>query len=604
MYDVNSQQTLILTEKRNRPMSNKLVNEKSPYLLEHADNPVQWYPWGEEALTLAKKTGKPILLSLGYSACHWCHAMAYESFEDQETADLMNKLFINIKVDREERPDLDKIYQLAHQLITQRSGGWPLTVFLTPDEHIPFYAGTYFPKESDKHNPSFMQILNHIAHAFNEKKEDIETLSTQLKEAFAQLTQTKIQNVTLHDEPIYNGVKQLLEDFDEESGGFGDTPKFPHPLQCQFLLSVYARDQDQVVQKMILKTLDSMALGGIYDQLGGGFFRYSTDSDWEIPHFEKMLYDTALLISTYCQAYQTFKQPLYLRIIEESCNWLLNTMQSQAGAFYASLNADSAGMEGGYYLWDKAQIHQLLDDKAYVAIKNYFNLDEAANFENLWHLYVKHEPSFSKTIAQAKKTLLAERKKHLPPSRDKKILSGWNALAIKALYQSADLLQRDDYRQQADKALAFICENMFIRGKLQAIHKDEQSYLFAYLDDVAYLLDAILQKLQHRNDKKYQKIAKQLVTLLTKHFYDKQHGALFFTADYHEKIIHRPKILLDDATPAGNSIAAMALLSYGKLFKDDKAVKLAKQTLSACWEYLSTYPAAHCSLLQLLLNFV
>lgn len=583
-------------------MPNKLSQENSPYLQEHANNPVDWHPWNAASLALAKETGKPILLSIGYSACHWCHVMAYESFEDPETAKLMNALFINIKVDREERPDLDKVYQLGHQLITQQSGGWPLTIFLTPDTQMPFFAGKYFPKEAKKNSPNFKQVLTYIAKIYEEKVDEIEQLGTEMQTAFSQLDRTKKNlNLPLTEEPIKKALDQLAKDFDTENGGFGETPKFPHPLQCNFLLNIHKSTHNTTALNMLEKTLDSMALGGIYDQLGGGFFRYSTDAEWEIPHFEKMLYDSALLLSTYCEAYSLLKKPLYKRIIQETADWLLNSMNAKSGGFYATLNADSGGMEGGYYLWDKQDCKNALSDKDYIAIKNYFNLDEAPNFECKWHLYVKQALSYNETITQAKKILLAERQKRLPPACDTKILCSWNALAIKALYQAGNALQEERYILAADRALDFICKHFFKNDKLLAASKDGTVYLDAYLDDYAFLLDALLEKLaQKPDDKVLLNFTERLADSLLKHFYDQENDAFFFTSDFHENIIHRPKVLLDDATPAGNSIAALAFWRLGEITNKESYKTIAVNTTKACWEYLDSYPAAHCSLLAVL----
>lgn len=587
-------------------MTNKLSSALSPYLLEHAHNPVNWYPWGKEALDLAKQTNKPILLSIGYSACHWCHVMAYESFEDTETAALMNQLFVNIKVDREERPDLDKVYQLAHQLITQRSGGWPLTVFLTPDEHIPFFAGTYFPKEIPAPSMNFKQILQYIAQAYREKRKDIQHLSETLHQAFTELSRTNLNNnIVITDEPVQEAIKQLRQDFDSENGGFGTEPKFPHPLQCDFLLAIYQRSNDPLIKEILEKTLDNMAYGGIYDQLGGGFFRYSTDSYWEIPHFEKMLYDSALLLSTYCKAYEIFRHPLYKRIIQETASWLIDSMQDKNGGFYSTLNADSAGTEGGYYLWDIQEYRNILSDQEYMAIKHYFNVDETANFENKWHLYVKNEELYNDTVKKAKQTLLRERKKRLPPSCDTKQLCSWNALAIKALYQAGHCLGEKPYTEKADLALQVWHTHFLKHGKLFAAYKDEHCYLEAYLDDYAFLLDAVLEKIKQNASAgamEYLDFANHLATILIKHFYDKTDGAFFFTSDLHEQLIYRPKTLLDDALPAGNSVAVSALWQLGQLTGEKQYSEIAMTTIKSCWEYLKVYPAAHCSLVSSILH--
>lgn len=577
-------------------MSNHLSKEHSPYLQEHANNPVDWFAWNDKTLALAKTLNKPILLSIGYSACHWCHVMAYESFEDVETAKLMNQLFINIKVDREERPDLDKIFQLAHQLITQRPGGWPLTIFLTPDEHMPFFAGTYFPKEAPVGAVNFKQVLEHVASAFHEKKDDIAALTKEMKRAFSQLSKIQYnEHIQFDDTPIQKSFVQLKEDFDDQFGGFGDAPKFPHPIQCYHLLQHLTHTNNR---NLLEKTLDHMALGGIFDQLAGGFFRYTVDRAWEIPHFEKMLYDSALLLPVYAQAHQVFQKPLYKKVALMTANWLKLVMQAENGGFYSTLNADSEGIEGLFYLWDKSEIQNLLDDTVFNHVSHYFNLNEKPNVENKWHLHITKAELFDDNIQTACQRLLEARRLRIPPSKDDKMLCSWNALAIKGLAIVGHLFENPQCVDAAEKALHFLLENFYDKGKLAAICKDQYVYLSGYLDDYAFLLDALLTLLELRWSNALLNAAIELANTMCEQFLDQDSGAFYFTGKTQETVIERQKILLDDAMPAGNSIANACLIRLGYLLADQTKIDIATKNLKATWEYLTTYPAAHCSLLN------
>ena len=599
-------------------MSNQLADATSPYLLQHADNPVDWYQWGEEALSLAREQQKPILLSIGYSACHWCHVMAHESFENDETAALMNKLFINIKVDREERPDLDRIYQSAHQLLAQRPGGWPLTVFLTPDDQNPFFAGTYFPDQPRHGLPGFKDLLRHIAAAYREQQSEIRVQNQALRNALAQLNPEPDDSaVALDSAPLELARQQLGRSFDETHGGFGQAPKFPHPSSLNRMLrhwsaTVVTGDADPRALYMVDFTLTRMALGGINDQLGGGFYRYSVDDQWMIPHFEKMLYDNGPLLTLYADLWQSTGKSLFRQTAEQTAEWVMREMQSPAGGYYSTLDADSEGEEGRFYLWTPEQARALLDHDEYRHLGRYYGLDREANFERRWHLHnfatvAELNQAFDSSAEQARSLLQNARQKllraradRIRPGRDEKILTSWNALMIKGMARVGRLLDRQDLIQSAECALAFIRDSLWLDGRLLATHKDGRSHLAAYLDDYAYLIDALLELLQARWRQEDLEFALQLSAVLLDHFHDREHGGFYFTADDHERLIHRPKPFGDDSTPSGNGIAALVLTRLGHLLGVSAYNTAAEQTLQTAWDHIRQIPHAHCTLLEAL----
>ncbi|MGH8121000.1 MAG: thioredoxin domain-containing protein, partial [Gammaproteobacteria bacterium] len=488
---------------------NALIHETSPYLLQHAHNPVQWYPWGKEALERARQENKPILLSIGYSACHWCHVMAHESFEDPQTAAVMNEHFINIKVDREERPDLDRIYQAAQYLLTQRTGGWPLTMFLTPDQ-LPFFGGTYFPPVSRYSLPGFRDLLLRVADYYRDALESIRKQNVSMLEALQQLGKVSPADTgaPLHDEPLHIAVQQLAESYDPVHGGFGGAPKFPHPSSLELLLLHFLRypedgESARRSLNMLEHTLRNMAEGGIYDQLGGGFSRYSVDERWRIPHFEKMLYDNGPLLTLYTQTWQITRQPLYKTIALESADWVMREMQSPAGGYYSSLDADSEGHEGKFYVWDRAEIRSLLDTDEFAIAEKYFGLDQPPNFEGHWHLHVTAplEPATEQAVGllrNARHKLLATRNTRIRPGRDEKILTSWNALMIKGMATAAAVFDDAPCFLSAERALKFLYTELWRNGRLLATCKDGKAHLNAYLDDHAFLIDAILALLSYR----------------------------------------------------------------------------------------------------------
>lgn len=597
--------------------TNHLIDETSPYLLQHAHNPVAWHPWNEAALAKARAENKPILLSIGYSACHWCHVMAHESFEDDATATLMNNLFINIKVDREERPDLDKIYQMAHQLITHRGGGWPLTMFLMPDTLIPFFGGTYFPLSPRYGMPAFKEILVRVEEYFRLHGDEIDEQNTYLQNAFDRMNPSPADHdIHLTAAPLDSARQQLEHSFEPRFGGFSYAPKFPHPAHLDRLLRHWHLSLGQLADHkaldMVTLTLEKMALGGIYDQLGGGFCRYSVDEKWIIPHFEKMLYDNAQLLPIYIHSWAGTQRPLFKRIAMETADWVMREMQSPAGGYYSTLDADSEGEEGKFYVWDPAEVKKLLTDDEYAAFVRHFGLDRPANFESLWHLHVvtdtstiAHELSLSQDqvielIDSARAKLLQQRQKRLWPGRDEKILTSWNGLMIKGMALAARYLEREDMLESALRSYEFIRHNMWQQGRLLATCKDGKAHLCAYLDDYAFLLDGMLELLQSRWQEGVLTFAIEVADVLLRHFEDSQHGGFYFTADDHETLIHRPKPFGDDATPAGNGIAARALARLGHLTADMRYISSAERVLKSAWSSIVELPYAHSSLLTAL----
>ena len=601
-------------------LRNHLAEETSPYLLQHADNPVEWYPWGDAALSRAKQENKPILLSIGYSACHWCHVMAHESFEDPGTAALMNELFINIKVDREERPDLDKIYQLAQQMLTHGSGGWPLTMFLTPGEQ-PFFGGTYFPKEPRYGMPAFRDLLRRVADYYREQSGEIETQSQQLTAAFAAMVPEPSPGAVLDDAPLAAARAALERSFDGTFGGFTGPPKFPHPNsieRCmrQWYSTAATPAPDLKALYMASLTLTRMAEGGLYDQLGGGFARYSVDGSWMIPHFEKMLYDNAQLLCEYSRAHLATGEALFAKVAHETADWVLRDMRSPEGAFYSSLDADSQGHEGKFYVWTPGEVQSLLTPPEYAAFSRRFGLDHGANFEGEWHLHAyrslddiaaelqQSPPAVTALIDAARAKLLQARNLRIWPARDEKILTAWNALMIKGLAIAARVLKRPDLAAAASTAVDFLRHHVWRDGRLLATYKDGRAHLAAYLDDYAFLIDALLELLQTRWRGSDLEFARRLTEVLLDQFEDPENGGFFFTAKEHAKLIHRSKTFADESVPAGNGIAAGALCRLGYLLGETRYLDSAERTLQAAWSGMRDYPQAHMCLLNALEDFL
>ena len=603
-------------------MANRLAKETSPYLLQHADNPVDWYPWGNEAFDLARDSGKPVMLSIGYSACHWCHVMAHESFEDAETAELMNRLFVNIKIDREERPDIDKIYQTAHQLLTQRGGGWPLTMFLNPDNQRPFFGGTYFPKESRYGMPAFGELLQQVATYYGEQPDDVRNQGQKLKEIFDQLEPTSVSTTSaLTATPLQEVRERLAQTFDRDYGGFGSAPKFPHPGIIERLLrhwraSASSSEPDIDALFMATLTLTRMAEGGIYDHLGGGFCRYSVDRYWQIPHFEKMLYDNGPLLALYAQAYLATGERQFARTATQTADWILADMRSPDGSFYSTRDADSEGEEGRYYVWTPEQVAALLETDDYPVFARHFGLDGDANFEGRWHLTVRASlnevakesdrvvSDVETAIERARTTLLIERTTRIAPGRDEKQLTAWNALTIRGLAIAGRILERDDLISAAATAADFIRDKLVIDGRLFANYKDGEARFPAYLDDHAFLLDALIELLQTNWNTVNLDFAIGIAELLLNHFEDNDSGGFFFTANDHEQLMHRPKPLADEAMPSGNGVAAYALQRLGHLIGENRYIDAVERSLQHAWQAMDEYPHGHVTLLTALEEYL
>ncbi|MEX2240740.1 MAG: thioredoxin domain-containing protein [Burkholderiales bacterium] len=574
-------------------MSNRLAGETSPYLRQHAGNPVDWHAWNAEALERARREDKPILLSVGYSACHWCHVMAHESFEDPEVAAVMNRHFVNIKVDREERPDLDQIYQTAHQMLAQRGGGWPLTMFLAPDG-TPFWGGTYFPKSARYGLPGFVEILERVAGAWRERRDSIGEQGAQLRLAFARLQpDAAAGGAALDAEPVRTALEVLRASFDTRHGGFGSAPKFPHPTDLELCLR---RGETAMADT----TLRRMCEGGIFDQLGGGFCRYSVDAEWRIPHFEKMLYDNGPLLALLADGWRVTGNELYARCAAETAAWIQREMQSPEGGYYSSLDADSEHEEGKYYVWDAREARALLSREEWDAAAPHWGLDERPNFEGRhWHLHVAQPlPTGAEALlASARSKLFAAREQRVRPGRDEKVLVSWNALAIHGMARAGRVFGESAWLASARRALEFVHAHMWRDGRLLATCKDGRAHLNAYLDDYAFLMMALLELLQAEFRAADLGFAEALAEVLLEQFEDGEAGGFFFTARDHERLIHRPKPGHDQATPSGNGAAAFALNRLAALTGKTRYAGAAERTLRLFYPGMRAQPQGFAMLL-------
>lgn len=591
---------------------NRLADETSPYLLQHKHNPVDWHPWGEQALTLAREQDKPVLLSIGYSACHWCHVMAHESFEDEQTAALMNEYFINIKVDREERPDLDKIYQLAHQLLTHRAGGWPLTLFLMPDDQTPFFAGTYFPPVDRYGMQSFRSILQAVHNAYVSKRNDIELQNRSLLEQLQHINQPAKHHAELNDQIFAAMSQQLLAQFDADDGGFTPQPKFPHAYfveRCLRQFSLYGEEYASLLEAG-LYTCEKMARGGLFDHIGGGFCRYSTDDQWMIPHFEKMLYDNGQLLPIYVWANQLRPSHYFQRTISLTADWIMREMQSPAGGYYSAQDADSEGEEGKYYVWQKEEVRQLLSATDFEIFSKTYALDRPANFEGKWypHVFRTHtqlsqkssltEDEIIESLERSRHQLFAARQQRIKPGTDDKVLSSWNALMIRGMLIAARIHNRPDYAASAFRALDFIQQHMWSDGRLLTTWKDGRAHLNAYLDDYAFLLLACVEALQTKWDNAIFNWCLELAHSLINDFANTQSGGFYFTRNDHENLILRSQTFNDDAMPSGNAIAAQALYYLGYLCANTRYLEIAQKTINAASLQLAKQPMAYAAMLN------
>ncbi len=557
-------------------MSNRLAEETSPYLLQHKDNPVDWYPWGEEALRRAREEVRPILLSVGYSACHWCHVMERESFEDAATAEIMNEHFVNVKVDREERPDIDSIYMSAVQALT-RHGGWPMTVFLTPDG-APFYGGTYFPPVPRGGLPSFQQVLLSLADAFENRRDEVLQSAESVREYLQASTTTSMPPAEAEGTTILdNAASSLLSQLDRRFGGFGSAPKFPQTMNLEVLLRHHHRTSDRAALDAVELTARRMAEGGIYDQLGGGFARYSVDAFWLVPHFEKMLYDNALLSRLYLEAYQATGDGFYRRIAEETLDYVLRDMTDPEGGFYSAEDADSEGEEGKFYVWTPEEVRDVLDPDEAALAERYWDVTERGNFEGKSILHVPRPPEavaaefglsegeLWRRILDARTKLLAAREGRVHPGRDEKVLAAWNGLMLRSFALAARVLGREDYRAAAEKNADFLLHKLRANGRLRRSYKDGRARFNGYLEDYAMVADGLMALYEATFDARWLVEAQDLCDAMMELFWDEDRKAFYDTPADHEELVTRPRDVYDNATPSGTSVATEVLLKLALL---------------------------------------
>ena len=583
-------------------MPNRLANETSPYLLQHAENPVDWYPWGEEALSRARDEDRPILLSIGYSACHWCHVMERESFENDDIAAVMNEHFVNIKVDREERPDLDAVYMEAVQMLTG-SGGWPMTVFLTP-EGRPFYGGTYFPPDDRPGMPGFPRLLAAASQAYHTNKSEIDRVTRQLSDQMGRSGQMPRGFTPLTTEVMHNAYSQLATQFDHLNGGFGNAPKFPQPMTPEFLLRYYRHGFNIRALEMVELTLHKMAYGGMYDQVGGGFHRYSTDAYWLVPHFEKMLYDNALLARLYLHAWQITGNPLYRRITEETLDYVLREMTDPAGGFYSAQDADSEGVEGKFFVWTPDELRPLLGDDADL-IMGYYGVTERGNFEGSNILNVTLPPAdyatqravsdeaLSDAIARARATLLEVRDRRIHPLLDDKVLTSWNGLMLRAFAEAGAALNRADYLDAARNNAAFLLDTMRdANGRILRTWRNGEAKLLSYLEDYACFTDGLLSLHEATLEPRWLQAAVAIADDMVSLFWDDAVGGFYDTGSDHEQLVVRPRDVFDNAQPCGGSVATDVLLRLGVITGNDDYASKGATPLRALQQLLGRAPGA------------
>ena len=581
-------------------MPNRLINETSPYLLQHANNPVDWYPWGEEALQRAVNEDKPIMLSIGYSACHWCHVMERESFENEAIAELMNQNFVSIKVDREERPDLDAVYMEAVQALTG-SGGWPMTVFLTP-QGKPFYGGTYFPPADRPGMAGFPRILESVSQAYRTNRGEIERVTNQLTERMGSTGQLAKGAGLLTDEILHQAYSQLASNFDYQNGGFGAAPKFPQPMTPEFLLRHYHRTRDGHTLEMVNLTLEKMARGGMYDQIGGGFHRYSTDTFWLVPHFEKMLYDNALLARLYLHAFQLTQRPLYRRITEEILDYVLREMTGPLGGFYSAQDADSEGVEGKFFLWSRSQVVSELGEEEGSLFADFFDIAERGNFEgsNIPNI-TKRAMTFAQekglpleklvsVIQRGKAKLLEVREQRIHPLRDDKVLTSWNGMMLRSLAEAGAALNRQDYLEAASGNAAFLLENMRPEGRLLRTFREGQAKLLGYLEDYAFAADGLLALYEATFELRWLRESVGLADEMLRLFWDEELGGFYDTGIDHESLVIRPRDVFDNAQPCGGSVATEVLLRLAIITGKEEYQSKAAAPLRAIHQLMAQAP--------------
>ncbi|MFQ5917336.1 MAG: thioredoxin domain-containing protein [Candidatus Binatia bacterium] len=587
--------------------TNHLIHETSPYLLQHAHNPVEWYPWGEEAFQRAKKESKPILLSIGYSACHWCHVMEQESFENEEIATLMNEHFVNIKVDREERPDLDEIYMNAVQMITGR-GGWPMTVFITP-EGKPFFGGTYFPPE-DRHGvPGFPRVLKAGAQAYRERPQDVERSVRQILEGLDRLGKLKESGRPFAREGTDHAAELLSRSYDPEHGGLGRAPKFPNVGVLELFLRTYRRSGNERFLEMVTHSLTRMAEGGIYDHLGGGFHRYSVDEKWLVPHFEKMLYDNAQLIRIYVDVFRITKDPFFKQVVEQTLDHLLREMFHPQGGFYSTQDADSEGVEGKFFVWSRNEVMGILGEEVGEIFCRIYDVSDLGNFEghNILHPILTLEQSakyfkrgadeIASVITQAKAKLLKEREKRVKPFRDDKILTSWNGLMLSGLADAYEITGAPRYREVAEQTVEFIFTEMFREGTLYHTYRDGQAKLRCFLDDYAFLIAGLLDLYEATLERALLERAVQLAEVMILEFWDDIDGAFFYTGKSHEELISRSKPAFDGSIPSGNSAATQVLLRLFHYSGKEDYLRRAEKVLRLYYDAVEKQPFGSTSMI-------
>jgi uncharacterized protein len=550
--------------------TNRLIHESSPYLLQHAHNPVDWYPWGDEAFARAKEENKPVLLSVGYSACHWCHVMERESFENEFIAKLMNDLFINIKVDREERPDVDEVYMNAVQMLTGR-GGWPMTMFLTP-ERQPFYGGTYFPPE-DRHGlPGFPRVLQGVAQAYRGKQQDVQKSVEQILSALNRMSKPEDSTPTIAPDLVGKAAEQVAGAYDAENGGLGQSPKFPNPGAYELFLRHYHHAKTQRFLDMVIHTITQMAHGGIYDQIGGGFHRYSVDEKWLVPHFEKMLYDNAQLVRILAQLYRATGNGVFKRVMEQTLDYLLREMLHSEGGFYSTQDADSEGEEGRFFIWSLAEINQVLGREDGEIFARMYDVTDSGNFEgkNILHpvltvdqatrLFKKSPDQIEMLVANAKQKLFEVREQREKPFRDEKIIVSWNGLMLSGLAEALTISPKPSFLAAANRTIDLIFAKLFADGLLLHTYKDGQAKQLGFLDDYAFLAVGLLDFYQAAFDRSALQRATELTEIMVREFWDEKGGAFFYTGNSHEQLITRAKPVFDASVPSGNAKATELLL--------------------------------------------
>jgi len=590
-------------------MSNRLNDSTSPYLLQHAQNPVDWHPWDNHSLALAMHLDKPILLSIGYSACHWCHVMERECFQNREIAEVMNDHFVCIKVDREERPDLDRIYQLAYQILNHKPGGWPLNLCLTPQGHAPFFAGTYFPPEPRLNLPSFKTVLEQASKHYRLNRDRLAEHHVSFAAALEQINpKHPVGDFPDADKLLLSAINTLQGEFDEIHGGFGSPPKFPHPTQLDLLMIGTQSSQASISKRcsqMAALTLSRMAGGGLFDQLRGGFFRYSVDRGWTIPHFEKMLYDNSQLLFTYSIAFMHFETPIYERITKETASWAISEMQGETGGYYSTLDADSEDHEGKYYVWSETDLRAVLPGPLYSEVEQQYGLFGEPNFEGCWHFSLNREtdletfneqPDAMPEFHQAKQQLLEIQNTRQRPDLDCKVLTAWNGLMIKGMAKAACTLNQPAYLNSARQAVQFVRDNLWRGDRLMACCIDGKTTLNGYLDDHAFMLEGLLEMLAAKWNSADLDFAIRISEAMLERFEDPEVGGFYFSSHDHEQLLCRLKPGADDAIPSGNAFAIRGLYNLGTLTGNPQYLESANRAIQLFADELKRQPSVNASM--------